>query len=77
MVASTATQSRGCQSGLSSERAEDAALSDSERERAWLVESVGQVLSALNNEDQHKLLGLVGEVLTAMSRGRGRLNEEW
>lgn len=43
-----------------------------EQHRRDYIKSVGEVLGALGDEEQHKILGLVGEVLTAMSGGPNR-----
>ncbi len=38
-----------------------------DQHRRDYIRSVGEVLGALTHEEQHKLLGLIGDVLTAMS----------
>ncbi|MGE5572768.1 MAG: MarR family winged helix-turn-helix transcriptional regulator [Bacteroidota bacterium] len=43
-----------------------------EQHRRDYIESVSEVLGALSDEEQHKILRLIGDVLTAMSRGSER-----
>ena len=43
-----------------------------EQHRRDYIESVSEVLGALSDEEQHKILRLIGDVLTAMSGGSDR-----